>query len=221
MNNSMANLYNNRENKNSEGFNPYVDNTERSAKSSTAATIIFWIVGLIIFSGIYFLVKRNSYLRQQNHINEAASTIDVQLAKRSDTLVKLFDVVQSHKQFEKDTFSEIARLRTFRSSTNLTSSQRSELEGLNSSVFGRLMAVSENYPELKASQSYKELTEQIIYLEREIAAARRLYNSSVTQFNSSIFTWPGSVIAAALKLSTFALFAASSRQREDVSMKGL
>lgn len=217
----MANLYNNRENKNQEGFNPYVDNSEKVAQSSTAAKIAFWVLGLLIFSAIYFLVKRNAYLKQQNYINESASTIDVQLAKRSDTLVKLYDVVQSHKQFEKDTFSEIARLRTFRSSSNLTSAQRTELEGLNNSVFGRLMAVSENYPELKASESYKTLTEQIVYLEREVAAARRLYNTNVTQFNASIFAWPGSVVAATLGLSTFGLFAASTQQRQDVSMKGL
>ncbi|AMD81270.1 hypothetical protein MCANPG14_01233 [Mycoplasmopsis canis PG 14] len=217
----MANLYNNRENQNPEGFNPFVDNTQINVKTSVLTTVVFWIFGLIIFSGIYFLVKRNKFLRSQNYINEAASSIDVQLAKRSDTLIKLYDVVKSHKEFEKETFSEIAKLRTMQMSGNYSNAQRQELEQLNSSVLGRLIAVSENYPELKSSESYKNLMEQIVYLEREIAAARRLYNSNVTAFNSEIFTLPASVVASSMHLSTFPLFQASNKQREYVSMKNL
>ncbi|CCP24049.1 LemA family protein [Mycoplasmopsis cynos] len=217
----MANLFNNRENQNVEGFNPFVDNTPKKVVSSTAATIVFWILGLIIFSGIYFLVARNRLLRKQNEINESASVIDVQLAKRADTLIKLYDIVKSHKDFEKETFSQIAKLRSLQSLGAYSEKQRSEIENLNNSVLGRLIAVSENYPELKASQSYLNLMDQTVYLEREIGAARRLYNSKVTEFNTNIFLWPDSVVSSALSLTTYPLFVASQQQKSDVSMKDL
>ncbi|WBP83865.1 LemA family protein [Mycoplasmopsis edwardii] len=217
----MANLFNNRENHNENGFNPFVDNSVKKPQSNIVIVILFWVLGLIIFSAIYFVVKRNKYLQKQNEINEASSTIDVQLTKRSETLIKLFDIVKSHKEFEKETFAEIAKLRNMQMSGSFTNEERSELQSLNNHVLGRLIAVSENYPELKANQSYAQLMEQVVYLEREIGAARRLYNSKVTEFNSDIFLFPASVVASSMSLSTYPLFAASNKQREDVSMKGL
>ncbi|UWV92023.1 LemA family protein [Mycoplasmopsis cynos] len=91
--------------------------------------------------------------------------------KRADTLIKLYDIVKSHKDFEKETFSQIAKLRSLQSLGAYSEKQRSEIENLNNSVLGRLIAVSENYPELKASQSYLNLMDQTVYLEREIGAA--------------------------------------------------
>ncbi|WP_027121609.1 LemA family protein [Mycoplasma leonicaptivi] len=215
----MSNLFSQHENKNPEGMPIYADATMREVKSSTASVILFWVLGLFIFSGIYFLIKRNSFLKQQVEVNESASTIDTQLAKRADTLIKLVDQVKSYKEFESSALQNITRLRNL--SNSGTPESRNELNDLSNHVFGRLLAVSENYPDLKSSGLYKELMEQSTYIEREIAAARRLYNSKVTTFNSNIFSFPGSVVASSMHLTSLPVFVASQQQRQDVSMKNL
>ncbi|WP_434337437.1 LemA family protein [Mesomycoplasma hyopneumoniae] len=154
-------------------------------------------------------------MRQQNLINESAGTIEVQLEQRSATLLKLADQVRSYREYEKSILSDITRLRSLKS--NIENAQ--EIEDLNNSLFGRLIAVSENYPELQASKIYQELIQQTAYLERELAAARRLYNSNVNSFNTQIFIFPSSIVASSMNLTTYPMFSTSNQNRQDVSFK--
>ncbi|MGZ9756767.1 LemA family protein [Mycoplasma sp. 4423] len=217
----MANLVNNREAHHPDGFQPNVDSRPTAATTSTASKVIFWILGiLLLFSGvIYYFVKRNSFNRMQLQTNESASTIDVFLTQRYDTLNKLVEITKSYSKYENETLTQIAKMRSLVSQGGVANAN--EIEKLNTSVFGRLMAVSEAYPELKAMDAYKELMNQSTYLERELQAARRLYNKDANIFNKEIFTYPASIIAAMLKLETLPLYAASEQQKQDVSMKGL
>ncbi|WP_334686915.1 LemA family protein [Mycoplasmopsis felis] len=89
--------------------------------------------------------------------------------------------VKSYKEFEKETLSDITKMRALTLQGGIANAN--ELEKLNSSVFSRLITVSESYPELQSSSLYKELMNQSTYLERELQAARRTYNSYVNQFN--------------------------------------
>ncbi|MBN4083332.1 LemA family protein [Mycoplasma sp. CSL10137] len=215
----MSNLFNNREYTAPQGLEPAVDNSVKKPESSILGKIFFWLVGLLIFSAIYYVVKTNMFKRMQNDVNEAASTIDTQLAKRADTLYKLVNSVKSFKDHETELYTSVTKMRSLTGTGNINDSV--QLENLSNSVLGRLIAVRENYPELKSSDLYKELMEQSAYLEREISAARRLYNSRVNEFNSSIFTWPNNVISSTMKLVTLPLFQASQKQREDVSFDNL
>ncbi|QKT05457.1 LemA family protein [Mycoplasma sp. OR1901] len=215
----MSNLFNNREYTRPEGLEPSVDNSVKKPEVSLFGKIMFWIIGLGIFSAVAYVIKSNRFKRMQNDVNEAASTIDTQLAKRADTLYKLVSSVKSFKEHEKDLYTSVTRMRALTGTGNINDSV--ELEKLTSSALGRLIAVRENYPELKSSDLYKELMEQSTYIEREIGAARRLYNSRVNEFNSSIFTWPNNVVSTTMKLTTLPLFQASQKQRDDVSFESL
>ncbi|MFV8483661.1 LemA family protein [Mycoplasma sp. Z473B] len=216
----MSNLFNNSELKNPEGLEPVADNTEVAAKASTPAKVVVYASFIFIIPVIWYIVRRNKFLRMQNEINEAASGIDTQLQKRSDTLNKIVLQVKSYKIHEEKVFEEVAKLRSLTLSGN-TAANSEEIESLNNSIFGRLMAVGENYPELKADGLYKELMEETVYLEREIAAARRLYNSKANAFNMQIMTWPDNVVSSNMKLSTVPLFQASAKARKDVDMNEL
>lgn len=201
---------------NTNEFNPGADNSKINAQSGTLGKVVYAFTLGLFTLGIHYVIKRNNFLRKQNEINNAASLIDVQLTKRHDTLVKLVDAVSGHQKFESDVYTNIAKMRSL---INEGASQNSsEIEKLNSSIFGRLFAVAENYPQLKSNELYKELMEQSTYLEREISAARRIYNNHVNEYNQSLFTWPSSVIASSLKLTTKPLYQASSQQRNDVSL---
>ncbi|UVO15848.1 LemA family protein [Mesomycoplasma ovipneumoniae] len=213
----MSNLYNPKNAGNIEGFEPRIDNNSKKPTVSTAAKVAFWTLGtLFLFIGpIYYISQKNNFMRQQNLINESAGTIEVQLEQRSATLLKLADQVRSYREYEKSILSDITRLRSLKS--NIENAQ--EIENLNNSLFGRLIAVSENYPELQASKIYQELIEQTSYLERELAAARRLYNSNVNSFNTEIFVFPSSIVASSMNLTTYPMFSTSNQNRQDVSFK--
>ncbi|VEU70244.1 LemA family protein [Mycoplasmopsis glycophila] len=201
-------------------FNPNADNRPKSPSVSPVLKTLFWISCILILPLIYYIVKKNTFLKMQNSINDAASGVDVQLAKRADTLTKLADQVKSYKKHEASVFEEVAQYRSLLNSGN-TIQNSAQIEALNTSILGRLMAIYENYPELKASVLYQELMDQTTYIEREIAATRRLYNSKVTRFNTEIFMFPASIVASSMHLSTMPLYVASSKQRQDVSMKDL
>ncbi|MHA3796158.1 LemA family protein [Mycoplasma sp. HF14] len=216
----MSNLFNNSEVKNPQGLEPVADNTPVLAKASTAAKVVVYISFILIIPIIWYIICRNKFLRMQNEINEAASGIDTQLQKRSDTLNKIVLQVKSYKIHEEKVFEDVAKLRSLTLAGN-TAANSQEIESLNNSIFGRLMAVGENYPELKADSLYKELMEETVYLEREIAAARRLYNSKANAFNMKIMTWPDNVVSSNMQLSTTPLFQASAKARQDVDMNEL
>ena len=202
---------------NPEGFNPNVQNQVIPAKRSTGGLVAFIIfciltVGLL---AIYLVVKKNYFNRKQMQINQAASGIEVQLAQRRDTLVKLVDATKSSMKFEQDLLKDVVNLRGM----NINKSNAVEANDKIERSFGRLLAVFERYPEVKSIQTVQNLMSSADYQEREIAAARRLYNSEVTAFNQEIFTWPACIPATSLKLTTFALFAATEAQKQDVSLK--
>lgn len=201
-----------------EGFNPNVQNQAIPAKSSVAGLIAFILVSILtigLLPAIYLPVKRNQYNRQQMQINQAASTIDVQLAQRRDTLVKLVDATKSSLKFEKELLTDVVKMR----SMAITKENVAEASDKIERGFGRLLATFEKYPEIKSVQLVQDLMSSADYQEREIAATRRMYNSQVTQFNQEIFTWPACIPAKSLKLHTFPLFAASEAQKQDVSLK--
>lgn len=202
---------------NPQGFNPNVQNQVIPAKRSTGGLILFVIfciltVGLL---AIYLPVKKNYFNRKQMQINQAASGIEVQLAQRRDTLVKLVDATKSSMKFEQSLLKDVVSLRSMAIDKSNAVEANEKIER----GFGRLLAVFEKYPEVRSIQTVQNLMSNADYQEREIAAARRLYNSEVTAFNQEIFTWPACIPATSLKLTTFALFAATEAQKSDVSLK--
>ncbi|CAM9143243.1 LemA family protein [Mycoplasma todarodis] len=211
----MSQLVNTRKRGNPEGLNPNVDNSEKYAKAGTVGRVIWYILFILIIPLIIHVMTKNALNRKQSEVNELASGIDVQLKKRRDTLVKLLEATKAYMKHEKTVLSDVTKLRRM----TINSENRAEVNSRTESALGRLLMVSENYPDLKANQSINELMEQAAYLEREIAAARRLYNTSVRQFNQQLFAWPSNVPATELGLGTLPFFEASSADKKDVEMK--
>ncbi|NQZ28986.1 MAG: LemA family protein [Mycoplasmatales bacterium] len=211
----MPQLVNTRKQGNPEGFNPNVDNSAKYANAGKIGRIIWYIFFILIIPLIIHIMKKNSLNRKQSEVNELASGIDVQLKKRRDTLVKLLEATKAYMKHEKTVLSDVTKLRKM----TINSENRAEVNSRTESALGRLLMVSENYPDLKANESINDLMEQASYLEREIAASRRLYNTSVRQFNQQLFAWPSNVPATELGLSTLPYFEASTIDKKDVEMK--
>ncbi len=211
----MAQLVDTRKQGDPSGFDPNVDNSIKPAQVGALGKIVWYILFILIIPLIMHIVMRNSLNKKQSEVNELSSGIDIQLKKRRDTLVKLLEATKAYMKHEKSVLSDVTKLRKM----SINAENRSEVNAKTESALGRLLMVSENYPDLKANESISNLMEQASYLEREIGASRRLYNTSVRQFNQQLFTWPSSVPATELGLATLPYFAAATSDKKDVEMK--
>lgn len=205
----MANVINNKGN--GKAFQPTVDNTVRNSNASGFGKFMWYLTFILIIPMFVHVALRNKLLKSQMRINETSGTIDIQLKQRRDTLIKLVDATKSYVKYEKGLLTDITKLRksTFKASDDAKVNKLS----------GKILAVAEGYPKLQADNLAKELMEQAAYLERELAAARRLYNREVTWFNENIYVWPYNVISSSMKLNTFELFKASAEDKKDVDLK--
>ncbi|MDE5767717.1 MAG: LemA family protein [Malacoplasma sp.] len=201
------------------GFNANVDNTQRQAKASFGQKF-GWILLVIFTLGIIWFVSiswKNNLINEQMQINNAASNIQVNEAKRRDTLIKLLEQTKGYMKHEKETLTLVTKYRSGGTDSNETAKLDNQL----ANFMMNLNVQYEQYPQLKADSLVRELMSSSQYLETEIAAARRLYNQKVSYFNAEIFMFPKIVLASKIGLSTFALFQATSVQRQDVDMSSL
>lgn len=203
-------------NQNKEAFNPTVDNSQLQAKANIASKIFTYGSFILIIPMFIYVGSRNNLIKLQMRINEASSGIDVQLKKRKDTLTKLVDATKGSMNFEKEVLTSVTAMRSAKSG-DIDSNQK--LDKNLTQLSGRIMATFEAYPQIKSTESVAKIIDAVEVIEQEIGATRRLYNSYVTQFNSKLFTWPGSVIATTMKLAKLPLFAASEEDKKDVEIK--
>ena len=158
--------------------------------------VLLWVLGII--PGIVFLfmkVKARNYLRQlQQKLQHDASQIDNYLEQRVVVLENTAQLVKQSIKLDKETFTEIAALR---SGTSLSDEERGEVATEIDNLHAQINVALENYPELKAHEEIKQAMQQNSYLQKEITAAREVYNDTVNQWNHDIFLWPTKMIVAA------------------------
>ena len=171
-----------------------------------ALWIILAIVAIIIIAIISIY---NGLVQARMKVDNAWSQIDVQLQRRFDLIPNFVETVKGYMTHEKETFEKIAALRT--SWANASSvSEKAELDGQLSSTLKTIMAVSENYPELKANQNFSELSEELRNTENKISFSRQFYNDTVTMYNTKIQVFPSNIIAGMFNFTARDLFKTES-----------
>jgi len=171
---------------------------------------------LIIGIGIY-----NSLIGKKNQVANAFSAIDVMLKKRFDLLPNLIETVKQYTQYEGDTLTKVVELRAKANNADLTNDQKLDIDRQLSSGVKSLMVTVENYPDLKANQNFLNLQTTWTESEEQIAAARRNYNASVTDYNDAIMMFPGSIFAGMLNYQQIAVLANTEEERKNISAKEL
>jgi LemA protein len=166
---------------------------------------------VIVILTIWFISTSNSFKRQSIKISEALSGIEVALTKRYDMLTKLLDTAKSFAAHETKLFTQVIELRR-----GMSVSEINEKCAQMDEMSARIIAVAENYPELRSAEVFRELQAGIRDAEEHLQAARRLYNSNVTAFNTAVGIFPSSVVAKAQRLSMHEFFSAEAAKREDV-----
>ena len=152
------------------------------------------VIGVLLLIGLIFVLIRNSIISSRNRVDEAWSGIDVQLKRRHDLVPNLVETVKGYATHERETFEKVTQARAAAMQAS-GPAEASQAEGMLSQALGGLRVVAEQYPELRATENFQQLSRNLSELEDEIQAARRIYNSNVQSYNTKIQIFPNSVIA--------------------------
>lgn len=169
--------------------------------------MVILIIAVIIIFAIISIY--NSLVSARAKVDNAWSQIDVQLQRRFDLIPNIVETVKGYAAHESSTLEKVTSLRT--SWANATTvSEKAELNNQLSGALKTIMAVSENYPDLKANQNFSELTEELRNTENKISFSRQFYNDTVTIYNQKIQVFPSNIIAGMFGFTARDLFRADS-----------
>lgn len=155
-------------------------------------TIIILVILAIIV--LWFIVAYNRFIRLRKRTDEAWSDIDVQLKRRHDLIPNLVETVKGYASHERELFEKVTEARAKAISASGTA-QKAQAENMLSGALKSLFAVAENYPQLRASENFSKLQEELSDTENKIQAARRFYNGNVRDLNTALEVFPSNIVA--------------------------
>lgn len=151
--------------------------------------VLGFLMIILIILGLCYIFVYNRLQRLSNSVQEASSGIDIALLKRYDLISSLVETVKGYSKHEREVFKEVAAIRNYLQTDRTTASEQMD------ETTGKLLAVVESYPELKASEQFLNLQKNMTNVEEHLQASRRLYNRSVTELNNVIRVFPTNIIA--------------------------
>jgi LemA protein len=182
-------------------------------------TVVLIIIGVVVVLGLAFVLIRNSMIGSRNRVDEAWSGIDVQLKRRHDLVPNLVETVKGYATHEQQVFEKTTRARAeAMQAASVQSTQ--DAEAKLSGALTELRAVAEQYPDLRATENFQQLSRNLSEIEDEIQASRRIYNSNVQAYNTKIQIFPNSVVAGMSDFNAREFFEIeNASEREPVQVK--
>ena len=169
-----------------------------------------WIILIIVVLILVFLINiYNNLVSLRQKVKNAWSQIEIQLQRRFDLIPNLVETVKGYMGHESNILTKVAELRTAWANAK-TVAEKSNLDTQLSDTLKTIMAVSENYPELKANTNFSELSEELRNTENKISFSRQFYNDSVTMYNTKLELFPSNIVAGMFNFTPRELFAAES-----------
>ncbi|HSX58165.1 MAG TPA: LemA family protein [Candidatus Saccharimonadales bacterium] len=181
--------------------------------------MIFWIIIaalVLLVVGVFAIY--NGLITARNRVKESWSGIDVQLKRRADLIPNLVETVKGYAKHEKEVFENVTKARSAMLSAS-GAKEAGEADNMLSGALKTLFAVAEAYPELKASENFKELQQELSDTETKVAASRQFYNANVLDFNTKIQTVPSNLIANMFGFRAADFFQADEGDRAVVDVK--
>lgn len=182
------------------------------------STIIIGATALVL---LLTIILFNTMVGRKNRVQFAFAGIDTQLKKRFDLLPNLIATVERYMQHEQQVLQQLTSLRAQATTGNLESDALVQLDNRMASAFRSVFALSESYPQLRASETFVQLQGAINETEEQLAASRRAYNAAVTDYNNGYGMFPLSMVARLMGYRTQAWFEASATERATVNVKEL
>ncbi len=176
------------------------------------------VLGVVAIILIYIWVLYNGLVTARIRVKEAWSQIDVQLKRRSSLIPNLMETVKGYAKHEKEVFENVIKARSALVGAK-TPKEAASANNMLTGALKSLFAVAEAYPNLRASENFKELQEELSDTETKVAAARQFYNSNVMDYNTKIKVFPNVLIANMLGFKDELFFEADEGARADVKVK--
>lgn len=180
--------------------------------------ITYVVMGVVVLLVLWLLMTYNSLVTLRNRVREAWSQIDVQLKRRSSLIPNLVEAVKGYAKHEKSVFENVTKARSaMLGATSL--SDKAKANDMLTGALKSLFAVAEAYPELKASENFKQLQEEISDTETKVAASRQFYNTNVLDLNNNLETVPTMWVGNMFGFTKEEFFKSTDSEKADVSVK--
>src|ERR1700722_7192111 len=180
-------------------------------------SVLIVLIVIVILIGLYFGLTYNSLVTTKIRISEALSQIDVQLKRRTDLIPNLVETVKGYAKHEKDVFENVTKARASLMQAG-GAKEKAQANDFLSGTLKSLLAVAENYPDLKASQNFMALQEELSDTENKIAYSRQFYNSNVQDYNTKMQVFPGMIVANMFHFTPAEFFTADEKDKEPVKV---
>ena len=172
---------------------------------------MFIVIVVIILLILAVVAMYNGLVRSRNSVKNAWSQINVQLQRRFDLIPNLVETCKAYMKHEEETLTKVTELRTSWGSASSVS-EKAALDKELTGQLSRLIAVAENYPDLKANTSFTEVMEELRNTENKVAYSRQAYNDTVTRYNTQLETIPTNIIAGMFNFKPEELFETTSEE---------
>ena len=173
--------------------------------------MIFIILAIIVVIALWVIATYNNLVSSKVKVDNSFSQIDVQLQRRFDLIPNLVECVKGYMGHESDVLTKVTELRTSWASAGSVS-EKVEIDNQLSGALKTIMAVSENYPDLKANQNFTELQQNLRDTENKISYARQFYNDAVTIYNRNLMVFHSNIVASMFHFTPATLFAVDSAE---------
>jgi LemA protein len=184
--------------------------------------VLYVVLGVVALVLLFSVGTYNALVRLRQHVRESWSAIDTELKRRYDLIPNLVETVKGYAAHEKETLDAVTQARTRAVASTGSPGQQAADEAPLVQALGRLFAVAEAYPDLKANQNFLELQRELGNTEDRIQAARRFYNANVRELNTRVEVFPSNIIASTFGFQREEFFEIEEVAREapKVSFKG-
>lgn len=180
--------------------------------------ILYIIIGIIVILLIYIFITYNGLIKLNNMVREAFSTMDIYLKKRWDLVPNLVEVVKGYTKYEKEVFNEIASLRT-NGYEDMSTDKKINVNEQMTQQLSKIVAISENYPELKANENFLQLSKELTKIEDDMANSRKYYNGTVRLLNNKIQLFPSNIIASIFGFKQANMFEANTEEKNNIEVE--
>lgn len=176
------------------------------------------IIAFLVIAGIYLWLLYNGLVTAKVRVREAWSGIDVQLKRRSSLIPNLVETVKGYAKHEKAVFQNVTKARSAMLAAK-DPKDAAKADNMLTGALKTLFAVAENYPNLKASENFKQLQEELSDTETKVAASRQFYNTNVLDLNNSLETFPSKIVGNMFAFTKAEFFKASEEEKKEVEVK--
>jgi LemA protein len=183
----------------------------------SSTTLVWIIVGIIIVLAVWLMMTYNALVAMRQRVNQALSDIDVQTKQRHDLVPNLVETVKGYAGHERGTLEAVVQARNAAVTAQAAGvAAQAAAENALTGALRQLFALSESYPDLKASQNFQQLQAELSDLENKIAAARRFFNNAVQEYNTGIQQFPAALMAGSLGFAPREFFDVGAEQRKEL-----